>query len=119
MLRSTPSVSKGVGNFEEAIKLETARIKLVAAVKGFDLPREIANSLNAVDLNTASQAQLDAIIARVKELAAVLELFKKWQNVFPNFISASNDAKIALVDLAGGIESLAGGLSSYYDNFPI
>jgi tetratricopeptide (TPR) repeat protein len=110
------SVSKGVGNFEEAIKLETARM-LVAAVKASDLPQEIANSLNAVDLNTASQAQLDALIARVKELAAVLELFKKWQNVFPNFISASNDAKIALVELSGGIENFSGMLSSYYDNF--
>jgi hypothetical protein len=125
------SVSKSVsGDFDAAVKLETSRM-LVAALKSSDLPADVAKVFEGIDLTNITQSQIDALITQAataadafkaaeetvkqaaEDLSGILSLFEKWKSVFPNFVKASDTAKKALVDLAGGIDSLSSNLSSY------
>jgi phage-related protein len=129
------SVSKSVsGDFDAAVKLETSRM-LVAALKSSDLPADVAKVFEGIDLTNITQSQIDALLTQAttaadtfktteetvkqaaEDLSGILSLFEKWKYVFPNFVKASETAKKALVDLAGGIDSLSSKMSSYYENF--
>jgi hypothetical protein len=111
------SVSKGVGgDFDAALKLEVSRM-LVAAVRGSDLPDEVAKIFSSVDLSAASQDQLDVLIAQAQALASLNNAFKALAPILPQLSGLSLDAKRALTDLAGGLDQFVSNAANWRANF--
>ena len=122
------------GDIATEMKLEASKM-MVAALKGSGLKKDVEDIFSSIDITTATQAQLDALIEQAKtvtqvaekatedaknteiEMSKIFSLFKSWSSVFPQFEKASADAKKAFVDLSGGLDTLASKMSSYYGNF--
>ena len=109
-------VSAGTGDLQQAIQEESARM-LVAALKASDLPADIATAFNSIDVQNASVEQVNAALAQAQALMLVVSAFKQYDTVLPGLAALSLSAKQALVSFSGGIETLQGRLSSYYNNY--
>ena len=90
---------------------------LVAAVRGSDLPDEVAKIFSSVDLSAASQDQLDVLIAQAQALASLNNAFKALAPILPQLSGLSLDAKRALTDLAGGLDQFVSNTANWWANF--
>lgn len=97
----------GRKQFEEAIGTDLRDIMITQMPEWAD---EILLKLG----DTVSLTQLSSALDQINRIQAV---FKEFGMILPNFTNLTEDAKGALMGMAGGVDNLSSFLSSYYTNY--
>lgn len=97
----------------ERLKLEASRAVL-AALQQSDLPKFIANLINSVEASSATQEQIDNIIAVAGAVKKLVDVAPLLGEAFANL----NPADIlSLVDAVGGVEDFVQSVQFLHENF--
>jgi tape measure domain-containing protein len=90
---------------------------VLAGLQDSDLPPRIKEYFNSVSANAITQEQLDGMLKTAGAAHQMAEAFKQLGGPFAQIQNLSVDARMALADLAGGIEAFSQKVASYYSNF--
>lgn len=98
------------------MKLEAAKM-MVAALRGSNIKKEMADELNKIDLSTATEAQIASALAAVQALYKLDQAFKGLAYLFPQLSDLSLTAKQSIAALSGGLDALSQNLANYRENY--
>lgn len=87
----------------------------VLALKAANLSDDLQTAFDGFD--TAIEGAADKVLARLEEIKAVADAFDSLGKAMPQLSGLSLQARESLLQLAGGAEALASGVSTYYDAF--
>jgi hypothetical protein len=91
---------------------------ILAGLKDSSLPTKIKEYFNQWGENAApSQEELNRMIETAAAAHTMAEAFKQLGGPFAQIQNLSVDARVALADLAGGIEAFTQKVQGYYSNF--
>jgi len=87
----------------------------VLALKAANLSADLQTAFDGFD--PAIEGAADKVMARLEEIKAVADAFDTLGKAMPQLSGLSLQARESLIQLAGGAEALASGVSTYYDAF--
>lgn len=87
----------------------------VLALKAANLSADLQTAFDGFD--PAIEGAADKVLARLEEIKAVADAFDSLGKAMPQLSGLSLQARESLIQLAGGAEALASGVSTYYDAF--
>jgi hypothetical protein len=101
---------------DSAISLATSRAVL-AALKGSDLPVYLAGIFDKITPSTATQAQIDAVLADAQAVSDFHKAIDGLGSAAAGLKDITVDGLTALVSYSGGLDKFTANFSTYYDNF--
>lgn len=101
---------------DDAVKLAASRA-LVAALKGSDVPQEMQALFDSITPATATQAQIDTVLAAAQAIADFHAAVAKLPPQFDALKNLSYDDAKSLVAFAGGLDQFAASANGYFNDF--
>jgi hypothetical protein len=90
---------------------------ILAGLQDSELPAQIKAYFNSVSANGVSQEQLDLMLQTASAAQTMADSFKQLGGPFAQLQNLSVEARIALANMAGGIEDFTAKVSGYYSAF--
>ncbi|WP_028451857.1 tape measure protein [Chitinilyticum aquatile] len=104
------------GDISAEMGVQFGRLVL-AGIKASDLPDELAKAFDGVDISALDEAGVQALQAKLQGIKAVTDAFIQLGDTMPQLAGLSSDARMALAEVAGGLDAMVQGIGSYYQNF--
>lgn len=111
----SPDAKQAIEGF--ALDLQQATIQ--ALQTAVDVPKIVQALVSGVDAESLTAEAAKSILDQVDQVATQIKGFQAAVQVLPfeKLKTLSIDAAAGLIQLAGGLDKLGSGLSTYYDNF--
>ncbi len=114
----TPTTLDG----EEALKafaLDLQQVTIAALQSATDIPKTISDMLAGIDPESLTQETVGGLLGAIGETITGVTALREAVKTLPmqNLANLSFDAAAALIDLAGGLDTLLGQITAYIDQY--